>query len=401
LAVDAVPNEVLRQLRLKRGWTQGQVADKVREYLKNKYDKHYAIDANRISRLERGRPTWPDAHYREALAAVFDTTTDQLGFCSARTRRDAEVSATKRRSFLTGSSLTALPVLLGLPGPTGRLGHSDVDAFEERINTLARLQRQVGGGATSALCTPEMRRAVAVADHVSMTPAVRARWNAGIARLASTAVWAAFDSGREPVALNLLNDGLTAADEAGDPGMSAFVCEVGARLHVQMRRPEQALDLLGRTRGAIPAGVAATSAALAARAHAVSGDAREVFREIDAADAAFNRSGHDTSVLASYNQAGKHHADVADALFELAGTLGRSDPELLRRLTISMDLLPQDRPRTHAVAAAKMATTLYRMRERETGDHWATVARTSARGITSSRTQLVLCDMNSARVAVH
>jgi transcriptional regulator with XRE-family HTH domain len=398
--VDAVPNEVLQRLRLDRGWTQDQVAARARAYIKQKYGKTVAIDANRISKLELGETTWPGANYQEALAAVFGTSADQLGFYSKRTRRDAEVSATKRRDFLAGSGAMALPVLLGLPGPTSRLGHGDVDEFEERISALAGLQRQAGGGVTSTLCTPEMRRAVAIADNLSMTPSVRARWNAGIARLAGTAVWSAFDSQQEDIALKLLDDGLNAADEANDPGMLAFVCEVGARLHVQERRSGSALELLGRTRGAIPPSVAATSAALAARAHAINGDAREVFRELDAADAAFSRADHDTSVLATYNQAGKHHADVSDALFELAGTTGYSDPELLRRLNTSLELLPADRPRTHAVAAAKLATTLYRMGEREAGDHWASAARNSAFGIKSSRTQIVLRDMDAERVRI-
>ena len=371
-----------------------------RAYLKQKYGKTVPIDANRISKLELGETTWPNADYQEALAAVFGTSVDQLGFYSKRTRRAAEVAATKRRSFMAGSSAMALPIMLGRPAPTNRVGHADVDAFEERISVLARLQRQVGGGSASALCTPEMRRAVAVADHLSMTPAVRARWSAAAARLAGTSIWASFDSGQEAVALSLLDDGLNAAEESGDPGMLAFVCEIGARLHVQMRRSEQALDLLSRTRGAIPPSVAATSAALAARAHAINGDAREVFREITAADDAFNRADHDTSVLADYNQAGKHHADVSDALFELATTSGRSEPELLRRLHTSLKLLPADRPRTHAVAAAKLATTLYQMSEREAGDRWASAARLSASGIQSSRTQIVLRDMDSARARI-
>lgn len=403
-SVATVPNDALRSLRLARGWTQEQVAGMARTYLQEKYGKKDAkppaIDANRLSKLELGKTTWPSADYREALAAVFDTSADQLGFYAARTRRDAEVSATNRRDFLTGSSAMALPALLGLPDLNGRIGHGDVDTFEGRISTLAGLQRKVGGGSTSTLCTPEMRRAVAAAEHLSMTPSVRTRWNAGIARLAGTAVWSAFDADQEPVALDLLNHGLRAASEAGDPAMLAFVCEVGARLHVQRHRPDAALDLLGRACGAIPPGVAATAATLAARAHALTGNSREVFRELDAADAAFNLADRDASVLASYNQAGKHHADAADALFELAGRTGYCEPELLRRLHVSLDLLPGDRPRTRAVAAAKLATTLYRNgRDRDGGDRWAADARRSAAEVESSRMELVLQGMESARMA--
>lgn len=393
--MELVRNEVLRRLRLDRQLTQAQVADRVQASLLAKTGRIHSFDANRVSKLERGEITWPDRHYREALAEIFHT--DQLGFYATKTRRDAdEVIATDRRTFMAMPAAAVVPVLLS-PQPPARIGRADIAEFDTRINSLATLQRMAGGGATRALCTPEMRRAVALAKHCSMTPAIRTCWYRSIARLAGTAAWAAFDDSAEQEALSHLDDGMNAAEQACDPALTAFLAEIGARLHVQMRRPALALAELRRAAGPVPPGVAAASAALAARALALTGDVRGVTREITAADRAFARLGSDTSALVSYANEGKHAADCADAFFDLAVRTGRPDPELVRRLHASLDLTPADRARTRAVASAKLASVMFKVKNRQEGDRWALMARGAAAGVQSSRLRLVLSDMNRDR----
>ena len=397
--VTQTPNAVLRGLRLHRGWTQEQVAALARKYLRRATGKAWAISADYVSKLERGEIDWPRAEYRDALSAVYDT--DQLGFVSPRTRRDAEeVAATERRTFLAAPAVALLPVALDAPAASAdvRLGARDVVEFEKKISSLAALQRLAGGGATRVLCTPEMLRAVAVGKGATMTGATRIAWNRGIARLGATAGWAEFDDGREPQALELLELGHQAAAAAEDPVLTAFLAEVGARLHVQRRRLAEALAELRRANGFIPPGIAATTAALAARASALSGDARSMIREVGVADDAFSRMDRDTSVLTSYANNGKHAADVADAFYDLALRTRRPDPELQVRLRTALDLLPADRARTRAVAAAKLAGVLYRFeRDREQGDHFALLARGSGAGVQSSRMRLVLREMEADR----
>ena len=95
-------NDALRSLRLARGWTQMEVAERVSDAVKAATGTVPAVDALMISRLERGSITWPGKNYREALRTVFDAPdTEALGLYPKRTRRDAqEVDASKSRGFL-------------------------------------------------------------------------------------------------------------------------------------------------------------------------------------------------------------------------------------------------------------------------------------------------------------
>lgn len=90
-------NDALRSLRLARGWTQMEVAERVSDAVKAATGTVPAVDALMISRLERGSITWPGKNYREALRTVFDAPdTEALGLYPKRTRRDAqEVDASK------------------------------------------------------------------------------------------------------------------------------------------------------------------------------------------------------------------------------------------------------------------------------------------------------------------
>lgn len=397
--MERIPNVVLQQLRLTMRQSQAEVADLMSDLLSKKQGREYSIDASYVSKLERGAISWPSRAYREVLAEIFHT--DQLGFCAVRTRRDAErVDPTHRREFLTFLTLPAAAPLADAadPGGAARIGRSDALEFEARIDALAILQRSAGGGTAHVLCTPEMQHAVTAARHASMTPAVREQWCRGISRLSGTSGWAIFDANRESAALDMLETGLAAAEEARDPGLTAFLAEISARLHVQMRRPAQALAELRRAYGPVPPGIAATSAALAARALALTGDARGVAREVNAADAWFARLGQDTSSLQKYADSGKHYADTADALFDLASRTNRPEPELIRRFHEALALLPADRGRTRAVAGAKLAHTYYLLGERELGDAAAQQARDAAASVTSSRLSLVLQEMGQARL---
>ena len=82
-------NDALRRLRLGREWTQGEVASRANARIKAATGRESAIDANVISRLERGVIRWPDADVRDALRGVFGVATNaELGLFPKRTRRD-------------------------------------------------------------------------------------------------------------------------------------------------------------------------------------------------------------------------------------------------------------------------------------------------------------------------
>lgn len=84
-------NHDLRGRRLTVGITEGEVAEQVARLVTVQTGRELAIDANYVSKLERGIITWPNRAYREAFRTFFGVTSDaELGFYPRRTRRDAE-----------------------------------------------------------------------------------------------------------------------------------------------------------------------------------------------------------------------------------------------------------------------------------------------------------------------
>ncbi len=84
-------NHKLRVKRLAAGLTENQLAEAVAQLVCNDTGHGTAINGNYISKLERGKITWPNSAYRRAFRILFGTATDaELGFYAMRTRRDAE-----------------------------------------------------------------------------------------------------------------------------------------------------------------------------------------------------------------------------------------------------------------------------------------------------------------------
>jgi hypothetical protein len=84
-------NHNLRLKRLTVGITEGQVAKEVARLVAVQTGRELAIDANYVSKLERGVITWPNRAYRDAFRTFFGAASDaELGFYPSRTRRDAE-----------------------------------------------------------------------------------------------------------------------------------------------------------------------------------------------------------------------------------------------------------------------------------------------------------------------
>ncbi|WP_075734093.1 helix-turn-helix domain-containing protein [Streptomyces acidiscabies] len=67
-------NEALREHRRVRRWTQAHVAERVCAQVRAATGRDPELDANWISRLERGAITWPSSDYRAALCVVFEVT---------------------------------------------------------------------------------------------------------------------------------------------------------------------------------------------------------------------------------------------------------------------------------------------------------------------------------------
>ncbi|MGW6412869.1 helix-turn-helix domain-containing protein [Streptomyces vinaceus] len=70
-------NEALRRHRNSQRWTQTQVAERVCAQVQAATGRDPELDANWVSRLERGAITWPSGGYRAALCAVFQVASEE------------------------------------------------------------------------------------------------------------------------------------------------------------------------------------------------------------------------------------------------------------------------------------------------------------------------------------
>ena len=119
-------------MRLARGLTQGALAHLVCAEIEKATGRQAAVEAQTISRIERGVITWPNQETRRALRAVLQAESDEdLGLYAKRTHADAErMGATKRRDLL------ALAAISAVAPPTGRIGMSDVNAMRDRLKVI-------------------------------------------------------------------------------------------------------------------------------------------------------------------------------------------------------------------------------------------------------------------------
>lgn len=105
-------NVALRRHRNSQRWTQTQVAERVCAQVQAATGRDPELDANWVSRLERGAITWPSGDYRAALCAVFQVASEEeLGLypkgSAAPDERPAEEAPSDVRSLAADTELSA------------------------------------------------------------------------------------------------------------------------------------------------------------------------------------------------------------------------------------------------------------------------------------------------------
>lgn len=68
----------LRELRLDRGWTQQEVADRLSQLAWSRKEGLVGVNQDMVAKWERGKKN-PSPRYRVLLAALYRVTPDQLG----------------------------------------------------------------------------------------------------------------------------------------------------------------------------------------------------------------------------------------------------------------------------------------------------------------------------------
>ncbi len=408
--------ETLRRLREQAAMSQPQLAARV----------HWS--QSRISRAEHDKAIPPpdvtvrlDAILngngelinlqREAEAERAARNRDRRMARDADTADPDEVSESQRRHVLAlaasvafGASLPESPAEIiaaaDVREAPARVRAGDVARVERAIHDLEEHDHQAGGVPVRHLALGELRWATALLGG-SCQPGVRQRLQVAVAYLSDLAAWTTADAGRYPAARKLFLLGLRAAHDADDGGILAHVASGFARMEIQARNPKSALELVRLASTAtdrLPPPALSMLHIVKGLALAKIPDTNGCLHHLGQAEQSFRPPALDDPAWIGYFTAAKLAGDTSNALYDLAQSTGRRNPALLTRLTEAVDNLPDSRARSKAIAAARLATTLYLTHETQHADTVAANALRLAAEVRSARLVDELTDLcNSAR----
>ncbi|MFD2417649.1 helix-turn-helix domain-containing protein [Amycolatopsis pigmentata] len=260
-----MPNRRLMAARVAAGLTQGTVAELANAQVERDTGKPGAMDADYVSKLERGVYRWPGKHYRRALRAVLGGSTDSdLGFHSTRCKQNTVVSGTpemdpgsddvNRQAFLRVMAASVAGMAVGSPtaeavgravggDSPARVGATEIEQVDHAIRFFGELQSLYGGGVCQDSIAGQVRWATGLLN-ASATEEVRNALCRSVGFLVDVAGWGAFDAGHHDAARQYFNLALLCAEQANDWGLRANVLSDMARQAVYIGRPDDGLSLI-------------------------------------------------------------------------------------------------------------------------------------------------------------
>jgi hypothetical protein len=319
----------LQRHRRARNWTQEQVADQLRQLAGHEL----GIDANAVSRHERGIIAIPRPPYPELYAELYRTTVAALW--------PGRMTGMERRRFLQAMAATTGAALLGGADPS-------TEAITAVTGGFRRLESTTPAAELGAPVTAHLRFIAGQLDRGGRQLAAAASEAAGLA------AWLAVDQADDAAARRHYRQAVGYARRAGSDVLAGYMLGSMAMWAAETSRPTDAARLLGQARRAIPETapptVHAWLAAIEATAQASAGDA-------DAALAACKRA--ETAVAAG-------HEPMWPWLFpfdavKLAGYVGACATRLrlprtaLPALTEALDGLGPARTKQRALVLADLA----------------------------------------------
>jgi hypothetical protein len=323
-----------------------------------------------------------------------------------------EVETSHRRDFIALAAAAAFGAQLEQPATMiidaadrsripAAVRTGDIRQLQATADALAAWDRQSGGGATRHLLLGQLRWGLTLLDG-SSTPEVHARLAATVAELADSAAWATFDAGLHTQARQLFVLGLHVARESGDLGMQAHVATGFARQEIHAGNIEGALDLVRLAQTGIDALTPNTISMLhtvKAMAYGRAGDAGAFRRHAQLAqDTHTQDSIADDPAWLQYYTPAKLSGDLAGAQFDLvvAHLMPEHDrprrtlppgtsADLADQLTTAVTMYPDQRARSKAITAARLATLLYLERDPTGANDAARTALDLASSVRSAR----------------
>jgi transcriptional regulator with XRE-family HTH domain len=320
----------LQRHRRARNWTQEQVADQLRQLA----GQDLGIDANAVSRHERGIIAMPRPPYPELYARLYRTTVGTLW-------PPSRIGGMERRRFLQAVAATPLAALLGGADP-------GAEAITVVTGGFRRLESTTAAAELGAPVSAHLRFMAGQLDRGGRQLAAAASEAAGLA------AWLAVDQADDASAGRHYRQAIGYAQRSGSDTLAAYMLGSMALWAAETGRASDAARLLGQARQSLPQPAPPTVGAWLA---AIEATAQASARDADATVAAWKRA--ETAVA-------QGHDPVWPWLFpfdgaKLAGYVGTCATRLrlprtaLPALTEALDGLGPARTKQRALVLADLA----------------------------------------------
>lgn len=263
---DVLANVKLRTAREQRALSQEQVAELVANDVERRSGRRPPIDADQISRYERGLHRWPGKDYRLAFRQVFGVTTDaELGFYSGRSGRRVEaveppstlarrastepsrlppgIEPVDRRFFLMGLGALGVEVAAGT-----RIGSGDVKHLRQALMSFKSLDNRVGGDRLHESAAVHLHDVSRLINTCKFGESTGRKLRAAAGDLAIFTGWLAFDAERHAESWYYFNEGLTAGRLADDTEIEVHALAQMSLLAGRLGRPRDAVELAQQAR---------------------------------------------------------------------------------------------------------------------------------------------------------
>jgi hypothetical protein len=247
----------LQRHRSALGMTQEQVADQLRNQVGPAHGyPNLGIDANAVSRHERGIIAIPRPPYPELYAKLYRTTVATLW--------PGRMTGMERRQFLQAMAATPLAALLPVADPSA-------DAITAVTGGFRRLESTTPAAELGGPVAAHLRFITGRLEHGGRQLAAAASEAAGLA------AWLAVDRVDDAAAGRHYRQAVDYAQRAGSDTLAAYMLGSMALWAAEAGRASDAARLLGQARQSIPEPapptVGAWLAAIEATAYASAGDA--------------------------------------------------------------------------------------------------------------------------------
>lgn len=406
MAGGSEPNQKLIAARRRLGITQAELADR----LLSRLGEDARLDANYLSKLERGRHTWPKPPYRKALREEFGVGTDaELGFYCSRSVPEEDSADVDRRTFF---SLTPAVATLSISGPVAdflaqaepaaraprSVGRADVDLIAQSTQTFTSWDHRVGGELSVQAVAGQLRWAAGLLEAKNIQPQVRDDLHSAVGHLAQVAAWMSVDVGAHDSAERYFRFGLHCAEQARNTSLRAVVLADMSRQIFHLGRPQDALSLaeLAQVRAdQLPAPERAMLGVVRARALAQLGRGADTRAAITRAEDDFGR--RDSTPVPPWMEffdGAELAGDAGHALFDLTAA-GANPQPALDQLGYASSQHTDDYARSRAFCQLKIATLWMRTDPSVAVAH-ARTAVTAAESLRSGRIRSYLRELHGA-----